>query len=226
MQLGPIGALLPVSFTDTPPVAAQRAAARRLEAAGYGALWANEIPGKDALVQAALLLDATEHVVLGTCVANVWVRAAPTAHAAAALLAQTFPGRFVLGLGAGHPEQAAALGRDYGSPVRTVREYRTAMTATLAPDAPYPCLLAANGPRMLALAAEIADGALPAMVEPSFTREARRVLGPDRLLVVLTRTDPDEVRAHHAAGADHVIVSVPPGGDLEAGVEALCAVRP
>ena len=33
------------------------------------------------------------------------------------------------------------------------------------------------------LAGEMADGALPAMVPPEFTVDARRLLGPDKLLI-------------------------------------------
>ena len=48
----------------------------------------------------------------------------------------------------------------------------------------YPRIIAANGPKMLALAGEIADGAIPAMLPAEFTAQARQVLGPDRLLVI------------------------------------------
>jgi alkanesulfonate monooxygenase SsuD/methylene tetrahydromethanopterin reductase-like flavin-dependent oxidoreductase (luciferase family) len=59
---------------------------------------------------------------------------------------------------------------------------------TPAPDAPYPRIIAANGPRLLSLAAELADGALPAGLPPEFTARARTALGPDRLLVVALST--------------------------------------
>lgn len=39
---------------------------------------------------------------------------------------------------------------------------------------------AANGPKMLTLAAEIADVALPILVPPQYTANARQVLGPDK----------------------------------------------
>ena len=59
---------------------------------------ANEaIGGKDALVQLAVLMAATERMVFGTGIANIWARSAQTTHGAAALLAQPYPGRFVLG---------------------------------------------------------------------------------------------------------------------------------
>jgi probable F420-dependent oxidoreductase len=186
--LGPVGAYLPIPFTSAPPIGLQREAAGRLERAGYPAAWTNEtVGGKDPLVQLALLLAASERMTFGTGIANIWARAPQTAHAAAALLAQAYPGRLVLGLGAGYPQQAAAVGRDFGSPLNAMRDYLERMSAptmTPAPDAPYARIVAANGPKMMALAGELADGALPAGLPPAFTAQAREALGPGKLLVV------------------------------------------
>jgi probable F420-dependent oxidoreductase len=210
--LGPVGAYLPIPFTSAPPIGLQREAARRLERAGYPAAWTNEtVGGKDPLVQLALLLAASERMTFGTGIANIWARAPQTAHAAAALLAQAYPGRLVLGLGTGYPEQAAAVGREFGSPLASMRDYlgrMAAPTMTPAPDAPYARIVAANGPKMLALAGELADGALPAGLPPAFTAQARAALGPGKLLVValsvITDTaDPEaaRVQAREAAAA-------------------------
>ena len=201
--LGPVGAFLPFSRTGAASADQQREAVRRLERAGYGAAWTNEaVGGKDALVQLAVLLAATERMVFGTGIANIWARAPQTAHGAAALLSQAFPDRLVLGLGVGYPHQAASVGREFGRPVATMRDYVDQMTAPTqlpAPDAAYPTIIAANGPKMLALSAEIADGALPAMVPPEFTAQARQQLGPDKLLVVglavAADADPDQAKA-------------------------------
>ncbi|HEY1703137.1 MAG TPA: LLM class flavin-dependent oxidoreductase [Trebonia sp.] len=203
-SLGPVGAYLPAPFTVTPPVAAQRDAVRRLEAAGYPAAWVNEpVGGKDPLVQIALLLAATGRMTFGTGIANVWARAPQAAHAGAAMLADAYPGRVVLGLGVGYPRQAAAVGREFGRPVAVMRDYLERMTApgmTPALEAPYPRIVAANGPRMLALASEVADGVLPAGLPPEFTAQVRKTIGPDKLLVIglstiTDTTDPDAARA-------------------------------
>jgi probable F420-dependent oxidoreductase len=201
--LGPVGVFLPFSIASAPSADEQRAATRRLEDAGYRAAWTNEaVGGKDALVQIAVLLAATERLVLGTSIANIWARPPQTAHGASALLAQAFPGRFVLGLGVGYPQQAASVGRDYGRPIATMRGYLEQMVAPTqfpAPDVAYPKVVGANGPRMLALGAELADGAMPAMVPPAFTAQARQQLGPDKLLVVgmafVADADPDRALA-------------------------------
>jgi probable F420-dependent oxidoreductase len=187
-SLGPVGTYLPIPFTAAPPVDVQREAVSRLERAGYRTAWTNEtVGGKDPLVQLALLLPATERMTFGTGIANIWARAPQTAHGAAAMLAQAYPGRLVLGLGVGYPQQAALVGREFGSPLAAMREYLERMAAptmTPAPDAPYPRIVAANGQKMIALAAEMADGVLPAGLPPAFTARVRQALGPDKLLVV------------------------------------------
>ncbi len=286
--LGPVGVSMPVTFTSTAPVEEQRAAVRRLERAGYRAAWTNEVVGKDALVQLAVLLAATERMAFGTCVANIWARAPQTVHSAAAYLAQAYPGRFTLGLGVGYPQQAVSVGREFGSPLSTMRDYVTGMDAQTSPPAPdtvYPRILGANGPKMLALAGEISDGALPAGLPPEHTARARQLLGPDKLLVVgqsvvvdddrdraraaarqvvstwagrasfgttlaelgypveeiaelsdgvvdalVAHGGPDaiaaNVRAHLAAGADHVTLLLPIGTEFTPGIDALAQVAP
>jgi probable F420-dependent oxidoreductase len=210
--LGPVGVYLPIPLTSAPPIDLQREAAVRLERAGYPAAWTNEtVGGKDPLVQLALLLAATERMTFGTGIANIWARAPQTAHAATALLAQAYPERLVLGLGAGYPQQAAAVGREFGRPLASMRDYLERMAAptmTPAPDAPYAKIIAANGPKMIALAGELADGALPAGLPPEFTAQARKALGPGKLLVaavpVITDTADREAaraQARQAASA-------------------------
>ncbi|MFE9324507.1 TIGR03620 family F420-dependent LLM class oxidoreductase [Nocardia sp. NPDC052278] len=199
--LGPVGVSLPVSFTSTPPADQQRDAGRRLERAGYHTVWTNEVIGKDAFAHLGVLLAATEQMTVGTCVANIWARPPQTAHAAAGYLTQAYPERFVLGLGVGYPQQAESVGRQFGDPLTTVRDYVTGMDSQTwppAPDAAYPRILAANGPKMLALAAEITNGALPAGLPVEHTARAREVLGPDKLLVVglsvVADDEPDRAR--------------------------------
>jgi probable F420-dependent oxidoreductase len=224
--LGRVGAFLPNNAgAALPPARAQRAAARRLEQAGYQAVWNNEeIGGKDGLIQLGVLLAATERMTFGSAIANIWARPPQTAHGAAALLADAYPGRFVLGLGAGYPSQAAQVGRDYGRPLSVVRDYFERMTAGPAqvPALNYPRILGANGPKMLELAAEIADGAMPLMVPPEHTANARRILGPDKILVVglTAAVDEDPGRAR-AAARRFVSETVRPGSPYAANLTRL-----
>jgi probable F420-dependent oxidoreductase len=186
--LGPAGVFLPFSRTSAASADQQREAVRRLERAGYRAVWTNEaVGGKDALVQLAVLLAATERMVFGTAIANIWARAAADrarrGRAAGPGLSRPVRAR----AGRRLPHQAASVGREFGRPVATMRDYLDQMTAPTqlpAPDVAYPKIIGANGPKMLALSGEIADGALPAMTPPEFTAQARQLLGPDKLLVV------------------------------------------
>jgi alkanesulfonate monooxygenase SsuD/methylene tetrahydromethanopterin reductase-like flavin-dependent oxidoreductase (luciferase family) len=123
-SLGPVGAYVPVPITSAPSADLQRDAASRLERAGYRSAWINEtVGGRDPTVQLAILLAGTQRMTFGTGVANIWAQAPQTAHAAAAMLAQAYPGRLVLGLGVGYPQQAAAVGREYGRPLAVMRDY-------------------------------------------------------------------------------------------------------
>jgi probable F420-dependent oxidoreductase len=205
--LGPVGVFLPGPVLSSPvPAELQRQSVRRLEEAGYRTAWNNEGVGdKDAFVQLALMLANTERLVFGSAVANIWARSPQATKAAAGALAEAYPGRFVLGLGVGYTFQAESVGRQYGNPVATTRAYFEQMDAPplmyQIPDVPYARVLAANGPKMLALAGEIADGAMPNVVPPTFTAHARQVLGPDKLLVIGLPTVPDDdpVRAKDLA---------------------------
>jgi probable F420-dependent oxidoreductase len=167
----------------------------QLDDAGYRAVWTNEVIGKDAFVQLAVLLAATKRMVFGTCIANIWARSAQTMHAAAAQLSQAYPSRIVAGVGVGYPAQPASVGREFSAPLATMRDYLRQMDSPTwppPPEAPYPRIVAANGPKMLALAAETADGAMPAMLPPEFTATARQLLGPDKLLVIGLSIVPDD----------------------------------
>jgi probable F420-dependent oxidoreductase len=203
LSLGSVGAYLPASLTTPMSVSEQRDAAQRLERAGYRAAWANEpIGGKDVFAQVAVLMAATERITFGTGIANIWARAPEIAHGAAAWLAQAYPYRFVLGLGVGYPQQAEVVSREFGRPLATMREYLERMNSPMRPPAaetPYPRLIGANGPNMVALAAELADGVIPAMMPPTFTRLARLQLAPDKLIVmslgVVADSDTDRARA-------------------------------
>lgn len=169
----------------------ERRYAAAIDRLGYGSLWIGEgIGGKDVFVRQAISLAATSRLVLGTGIANVWARHARTSHAAAATLADAFPGRFVLGLGIGHPFQAKAVGAEF-RPLRQLREYLDRMDAPIeegmaevaSPAAPYARIIAAVGPKMLELAADRTDGTQPFVQPVEHTVAARKILGPDKLVI-------------------------------------------
>jgi probable F420-dependent oxidoreductase len=165
-----------------------REAATEIEELGYAALWFGEVLGREAFTNASLLLCATSHVVVATGIANIFVRDAWAANAAAKTLAEAYPDRFVLGLGVSHRPLVEMRGHDYHSPLSSMRTYledmRQARFEAAQPEHDPPCLLAALGPKMLELSRDLADGANPYLVTPQHTAEARQILGEGPLLVV------------------------------------------
>jgi probable F420-dependent oxidoreductase len=165
--------------------------AREIEELGYGTLWWGEAPGaRETMVQALLLLQETERMTIATGIANLYLRDASAARAAAATIAALHPGRFVLGIGVSHaPLVEGMMGKDYGKPLKTMRAYLDAMEASplRAPEGAEPgppVLLAALGPKMLQLARDRTQGAHPYLVTPEHTRIAREAVGPDKLVAV------------------------------------------
>ncbi|OXM63769.1 TIGR03620 family F420-dependent LLM class oxidoreductase [Amycolatopsis vastitatis] len=184
-RLGAIGAWLP-SAPMQPPPDVERAATRRLAGLGHRSVWSGEGPGtREVFAHFGDLLASVPDVVLGTGIANLLARRGATAHKGGATLAQAHPGRFVLGIGAGHAFQAAKLGEDY-RPIDRMRAYLSEMDAAEAENpspVAFPRVLAAVGPRMLELSRDHADGAHPFAQPVSHTPYAREILGPDKLLI-------------------------------------------
>lgn len=199
-RLGRIGVGL---MTPIAPAGEWRRAARRVEEMGYGSIWVNEaIGGREVFTQLSVLAAATERIVLGSAVANLWARHPATMQGAASVLADAYPGRFALGIGVSMGMLVEQSGQKWTSPLDRTREYFDRMDAAVdaapVPEVPFPRLLAALGPKMQGLARDRADGALPAMMPVEHTRTARERLGPDKLLVVgqsaILATDPEQAR--------------------------------
>jgi probable F420-dependent oxidoreductase len=163
--------------------------AAEIEALGYGSLWFGEAYGREAFTNAALLLAATERLVVATGIANVYGRDAVTGNAAGRTLHDAYPGRLVVGWGVSHaPIVERMRGHDYAKPLSTMREYLQALDqapyfAAGADSAP-PRVLAALRPKMIELSGTLADGAHPYLVTPEHTRRTREILGPEPILCV------------------------------------------
>ncbi|HZT49294.1 MAG TPA: TIGR03620 family F420-dependent LLM class oxidoreductase [Hyphomicrobiaceae bacterium] len=201
MDLGKLGVW---AGLDGMTAADALAFAQRTERRGFKVLWTPESRGRNVLVNAAWLLSGTQSLVIATGIANIYARDAVAMANAQRGLNEQSGNRFLLGLGVSHKPLVSDLrGHAYGRPVATMRAYLEAMRA--APyQAPMPSerprtVLAALGPKMLALAGEMTDGAHPYCVTPEHTAEARRILGPGKLLcpevMVLLETDPAKARA-------------------------------
>jgi len=163
--------------------------ALRIEALGYDSVWLPDLFGRELFVTAGYLLAATSRLRVATGIANVYTRDAMSAAQAARTLSEFHDGRFILGLGVSHPQAAHARGHRWEPPVEKLAAYLDgiAHAAMNAPEPPKaaPIFVAAHGPRLLALAAEHADGANTYLMPPEHTRQAREILGPDKQLNVV-----------------------------------------
>jgi probable F420-dependent oxidoreductase len=195
-RLGPVGVWMRLG-ADT-PLDEIVGTARTVEALGYGALWYAETPTtREALVQAALLLGATEQLVLATGITSIYSRDAIALQAGADALEEAYPGRFVAGLGVSHAPAVRSRGHDYGKPVASMRAYLDALDEHGTSHRP-PRVLAALRRRMLELARDRAAGAHPYFVPVEHTARARQTLGEGPLLApevtVLLTTDANHAR--------------------------------
>jgi probable F420-dependent oxidoreductase len=164
--------------------------ATAIEQAGFGTLWLGGSPRGD-LAQVDELLAATSRLLLGTSIVNIWQDGPDEVARSTARLVDRYPGRFVLGVGAGHPEAT----QHYVKPYQALTAY---VAALLGGGVKQKDLVqAALGPKVLRLAAERAGGAIPYLVPPEHTRQAREILGPEPLLAPEHKAvlDPDPERA-------------------------------
>jgi probable F420-dependent oxidoreductase len=176
-------------FTDAMTAGEAAEFAGRVESHGYSTLWLPETIGRDPFAHIAWLASQTRELVFATGIANIFHRHPGVMRQVTATLNEQTGGRFVLGLGVSHEPMVAGLRQlDYSRPLSQMRDYLAAMDASpyrgVEAPVPAPRLLAALGPKMLELARDAADGAHPYWTTPEHTAEARRILGPDRLLCV------------------------------------------
>jgi probable F420-dependent oxidoreductase len=166
--------------------------AGQIESLGYGAAWIGASPAADlAWVEPALA--QTTSLQLATGIVNIWSAPAPAVADSYQRIESAYPGRFLLGVGAGHPEHT----QEYQKPYDALVDYLDALDAAMVPTSRR--VLAALGPKVLRLAAERSAGAHPYLTTPVHTAKARDLVGNSVFLapehkVVLT-TDTDEARA-------------------------------
>ncbi len=193
MDLGEVGVWWSGSWTFKADPSVNVAA--ELESLGYGALWSSGGFDPGLSPRFGRLLDSTSQIKVASGIVSIWISSPQEIASAAADLESKYPGRFLLGLGASH----AIAVENYSRPRHRMMEYLDLLDAS-APSVPVDRrVLAALGPRMLALAAERASGAHPYFVPVQHTARARQVLGPDAFLapevtVVLER-DPATARS-------------------------------
>jgi F420-dependent oxidoreductase-like protein len=178
------------------------AVAREAERCGYDIVWVPELYGADAVSVMAWLAAGTSTIRIGSAVMQIPARPPTTTAMSVVTLAALFGPRIVLGLGVSGPQVSEGwYGQPWEDPIGRTREYievvRMAMsrqpvtyrgshvTLPLPPDqrplklvikdpVQVPIFLAAIGPRNTGLAAELADGWLPALVLPEQFGAPRR----------------------------------------------------
>jgi probable F420-dependent oxidoreductase len=185
MELGRIGVWLgPLSLR---PAEETREIAAELEELGFAAIWFGEGVGtKECFTQAGTLLAWTRRAVVASGIANIYARDPMATANGTRTLADAYPGRFLLGIGVSHAPSVAERGHGYARPLATMNAYLDAMESAVfrgvEPAEPAPVVLAALGPKMLALAGERTRGAHPYFTPPEHTAMARQVLGAGPLL--------------------------------------------
>jgi probable F420-dependent oxidoreductase len=156
-----------------------------IEKLGYGAVWIGGSPKGD-LNYVEPILERTETLQVATGIINVWTARAEQVAEAYHRIEDAYPGRFLLGIGIGHPEHTD----EYRKPYDVLVEYLDALDAAKVPTSRR--VVAALGPKMLKLSARRSAGAHPYLTTPQHTGEARNILGPTVFLapehkVVLAR---------------------------------------
>src|SRR4051795_7121397 len=154
--------------------------AQRADVAGFRTAWFPEITFADSFGPATAAALRTERIGIATGVVGIWSRSAVTMALQAANLQQLSNGRLLLGLGVqarGYVE--AWHGRRYEKPIAAMRDFITILRRAFAGElvthegevfsvrnfhldmelpAPPRIVIAANGPKMIELAGELADG--------------------------------------------------------------------
>jgi probable F420-dependent oxidoreductase len=186
VELGSVGLWNRDIGLDTPQA---REAVAELDELGYSAVW---IGGSPPVAAAAQVLAATTRLKVATGILNIWQHKAADVAAQTAAVNKTYNGRFLLGLGASHAAAVPGYAKPYTAMVNWLDELDAAG---------HPAderVLAALGPKMLALSRDRADGAHPYLVTPEHTARARDILGAGKLLApelkVILATDADRAR--------------------------------
>jgi probable F420-dependent oxidoreductase len=192
------------------------ATAGRTEAAGFDGVWVGEVNQLDAVVPAVLAASGTSSAAVGALL-NVFTRAPTTVAMTAAALGDLAPGRVEVVLGASSPLLVERWnGIPYRRPLARVRDHLRFLRAALAgdrvrgtfetfssdgfaldepPAAPPAILVAAAGPRSMALAAQEADGVAVNWVAPGELDRLDELPADRRRVAVVTPVCPSPDRA-------------------------------
>jgi len=88
-------------------------AAAEADRLGFGSLWAGGSPAAD-LGGIEEILDATQRIIVATGIVNIWTADVGQLAESVQRIDERHPGRFVLGIGPGHPERIEQAAKPYG----------------------------------------------------------------------------------------------------------------
>jgi probable F420-dependent oxidoreductase len=170
------------------------AAARAAEEAGLSAFW---LGGSPRLEQLRPLLEGSEKLVVGTSIVNIWAYDPADLAREFTVLEADFPGRVCVGIGVGHPEATS----DYKRPLSNLEAFLDGVDATADPIPTDRRIIAALGPKMLAMSARRSLGTIPYFTSVDHTRFARETVGADALVIpeIACVIDEDVERARATA---------------------------
>lgn len=162
--------------------------ARLAELHGFDQLWvSNDLFLRSAPALLGRLSAHTERLQLGTGILNPHTMHTSEIAMFAATMQELTDGRFLLGIGAGAAEFLGWVGLERPRPLSATRRALVELHAALHGEqppgwdsaaylrfsaTPAPVYVGAMGPKMLALAGELADGALPLLYPPEHYAES------------------------------------------------------
>jgi probable F420-dependent oxidoreductase len=165
-----------------------------LDRLNVGSFWLGGSPPADLGIANQLLAGSAE-VVVGTSILNIWTDSPTEAAASTTRLRGVYGDRFVLGIGVGHAPHT----EEYRKPMAKLAGFLDELDAAAPPVPVSGRVIAALGPKALELTRDRAAGSIPYLTTPDHTAEARKVLGPDALLIpehkVVLSADADKARA-------------------------------
>ncbi len=170
-------------------------AAAELDDLGFTALWIPDVGGPvfDAVGH---LLAATKRTAIATGILNLWMHSPGDVAESHAALTAEHGDRFLLGIGVSHAPliDAGQPGR-YRKPLAATASFLDGLDAAPQTVPTESRVLAALGPKMLALSATRARGAHPYLVSPEHTASARSALGegpsllPEQTVILCDSSD-------------------------------------
>ncbi|NJN17615.1 MAG: LLM class flavin-dependent oxidoreductase [Oscillochloris sp.] len=177
--------------SDTGPISEVVRLAQLAESLGFDDLWyCHDLMKRDAWVTLTAVAAATSRIRVGTCIVNPFSASPAEIAMAAASLQEFSDGRFILGIGPGDPPYLEWIGARQHQPrsglasaVRLLRRLLAGEPAGTCeppfanwdpqtrlrftpPAQPIPIYIGGQGPRVLELMGELADGGLPILFPP------------------------------------------------------------